>query len=398
MERDKFGRFIKKATLGTELSPDSSILTINGKQYKIKPEANQAFTTFKQQGSYAGTLQDWLQTDQGKGYLEEVVPGMKTGTVSPDGSTEKIKYTINAAGEYISFAGKVLSEEEVALNPDKYQFEFDAEKSSGVNIYDPLASYKNPSQTRPIDKTKIANFLDFARAGLEASTNNKIAKRALAAEKPFLQDVSESHRSIYGDYRAQVQGEKAAAKLRNMASKPMTSDGALQQQMMLDAQIKGQEYIDQGNAKDDAMIKQTREVAWQQEKEHQQQRQAVAMQNRQAMLMSEKNKANILNSRDSANYSQVVAPLLGGIEQRLRNEGKEQKAYQDYYDNAIAKQNVWNSYDPGLTDVQKELRNKYLLEGEMPTAPTVEDTNEDNRVFAGWDSEIVTATEDKQYI
>jgi hypothetical protein len=47
MERDKFGRFIKKATLGTELSPDSSILTINGKQYKIKPEANQAFTTFK---------------------------------------------------------------------------------------------------------------------------------------------------------------------------------------------------------------------------------------------------------------------------------------------------------------------------------------------------------------
>jgi hypothetical protein len=30
--------------------------------------------------------------------------------------------------------------------------------------------------------------------------------------------------------------------------------------------------------------------------------------------MSEKNKANILNSRDSANYSQVVAPLLGGME------------------------------------------------------------------------------------
>ena len=57
--------------------------------------------------------------------------------------------------------------------------------------------------------------------------NNKIAKRAIAAEKPFLQDVSESHRAIYGDYRAQVQGEKAAAQLRNMASKPLTSDGAL---------------------------------------------------------------------------------------------------------------------------------------------------------------------------
>jgi hypothetical protein len=38
--------------------------------------------------------------------------------------------------------------------------------------------------------------------------------------------------------------------------------------------------------------------------------------------MSEKNKAQIENSRDSANFSQVVAPLMGGIEQRLRNEGK----------------------------------------------------------------------------
>ena len=46
----------------------------------------------------------------------------------------------------------------------------------------------------------------------------------------------------------------------------------------------------------------------------------------------------------------------------------------------------------------KVVKTEYLVEGEMPTAPTVEDTNEDNRVFAGWNSEIVSATEDKQYI
>jgi hypothetical protein len=34
------------------------------------------------------------------------------------------------------------------------------------------------------------------------AVNNKIAEKALEAEKPFLQDVSESHRSVYGDYRA----------------------------------------------------------------------------------------------------------------------------------------------------------------------------------------------------
>jgi hypothetical protein len=48
----------------------------------------------------------------------------------------------------------------------------------------------------------MANFLEFARAGIGAAVNNKIAERALEAEKPFLQDVSESHRPIYGDYRA----------------------------------------------------------------------------------------------------------------------------------------------------------------------------------------------------
>jgi hypothetical protein len=39
------------------------------------------------------------------------------------------------------------------------------------------------------------------------------------------------------------------------------------------------------------------------------------------MLMTEKNKAQIENTRDSANYSQILAPLLAGTEQRLRNEG-----------------------------------------------------------------------------
>jgi hypothetical protein len=51
------------------------------------------------------------------------------------------------------------------------------------------------------------------------------------------------------------------------------------------------------------------------------------MQNKQAMLMTEKNKANILNMRDSANFSQVVFPLLAGKEQRLRNEGAKQEYY-----------------------------------------------------------------------
>jgi hypothetical protein len=60
--------------------------------------------------------------------------------------------------------------------------------------------------------------LEVTRAGIGAHVNNKIAERALKAEKPLLQDVSESHHNIYGDYRSKIRGEQAAAQLRNAAS------------------------------------------------------------------------------------------------------------------------------------------------------------------------------------
>lgn len=410
MQRDKRGRFVKKAQSGMTF-------TLDGVQYKVKPEANQAFT---KQSKYKD-MNEWLATLEGQSYLERVTPGTGslnnpmtpkftaapklevpnmndplgiehrkslqyhdtisggTGYLS-DLAPEKITYTTGKDGKMRDEYGNVISSFDLMRNPNWYQsgdiraatsiptpdVTEEKEDSNGMNLSqttgDKLGQGLGKAVTS-INKTKLADYLEYARAGIAAGVNNKIAERALKAEKPFLQDVSESHRSIYGDYRSQVQGEKAAAQLRNMASKPLTSDGALQQQMMMEAQIKGQEYIDQGNAKDEAMIKQTREVAWQQEKENQQQRQAAAMQNRQAMLMSQKNKTNILNTRDSANFSQVVSPLLAAKEQRLRSEGAQQEYYQDYYDDALVSNEVWNTFEDGLTDSQKILKNKYLTEG-----------------------------------
>lgn len=451
MQRDKRGRFIKKANLGTTLTQDKegSEIIIGGKKYRIKAGSSGAYSAYTT--SAAGQSQeilkpeDWLAQNKDL-HLEEVTENLN-GSTTPattslnsassytiPGSQKALNYTskfdvtmdqitkehpeifgfgdlqFNAEdpyglkgqkdallrwqsmggsedsllaptkikiqmkdGKYYDPSGKELSFLE-AMNTNLYEIDFTSgnteggaggneEKSAGMTLTevgDPIGDAKN---SKPINKGKLADFLELTRAGIGASVNNKVAQRALDAEKPFLQDVSESHRAVYGDYRAQVQGEKAAAQLRNMASKPLTSDGALQQQMMMDAQIKGQQYIDQGNAQDEAMIKQTREVAWQQEKENQQQRQAAAMQNRQAMLMSEKNKANILNMRDSANFSQVVSPLLAGKEQRLRNKAAQQEYYQDYYDDATVTQDVWSNFNDGLSESQKVLRDKYINEG-----------------------------------
>lgn len=438
MQRDKKGRFVKKATGGTQLLKDTLTLR-NGKTYKLK------------QGMQANLQQDsWLtlamqNPDAYEQYLSQYYdpvdassPASSGGEVSPTNSNSgtssfsipgfnasllttpiKLDYNLNTPvdsqgqfkllqqnktyglgpeqkikvtqkdGKYYGERGVEVPLSLVMTNPNSYEIgfleefkDYDPSKvpvkedSKGMNLKeeDPLKQSKNQGQ-KPLDKTKMANFLEFARAGIGAAVNNKVAERALEAEKPFLQDVSESHRSVYGDYRAQVEGEKAAAKLRNMASKPLTADGALQQQMMLDAQIKGQEYIDKGNAQDEAIIKQTREAAWAQEKENAQQRQAVAMQNRQAMLMSQKNKAQIENARDSANFSQVAAPLMMGIEQRLRNEGKIQKAYQDHYNDALVQNDVYNTFRDGLTDTQKTLIDTYQTSGLEGLTKYLKDNN-----------------------
>ena len=313
MQRDKRGRFVKKAQEGTVLNEDS--LIANGKKYKLKPGVFLPTDIHTMDLNNADILDEVINQ-----YFDQVDEPV---TTTNDTSTSR---TVPA----VKSAGMVLT-------------------GNNTNTRSKSSLYN------PINKTKLANFLELTRAGIGASVNNKIADRALSAEKPFVQDVSESHRSVYGDYRAQVQGEKAAAQLRNMASKPITSDGALQQQMMMDAQIKGQQYIDQGNAQDEALIKQTRETAWQQEKENQQQRQAAAMQNRRTMLMSEKNKAQIRNMRDSANFSQVVSPLLSATEQRLRNKGVQQDYYQDYYNDALVKSDVYANFRDGLSDTRNNV-------------------------------------------
>lgn len=367
MQRDKRGRFVKKADLGTSLSLN------NPSGGGVSTSLNFG-TTKKIRYNY----KDGLIVDENGNIL--------TALDVSDASRYQRDFSLQPN---LNFSGSTYS----TLNVPKLDAESDIEKvkesiedpSAGINLTDPneknFGSNLVGAISKSIDKTKLADYLEYARAGIGVAVNNKIADRALEAEKPFLQDISESHRSVYGDYRSQIQGEKAAAQLRNMASKPLTSDGALQQQMMMEAQIKGQEYIDQGNAKDDAMRRQTQEVAWQQEKENQQQRQAVAMQNKQAVLMSEKNKAQIENMRDSANYSQVVEQYLGAQEQRLRNKGAEQEYYQEYYDDALVQSDVWNTYREGFTESQKQLLNIY-------NSGTVADwdayLNEDTKRASDW--------------
>ena len=353
MERDKRGRFVKKAAGG-------DILIKN----PLLPGSLNSTSSFL--GNYSLGASNSPISLNGAQPIED-----------PLKSNTKIKVGRYSDGKLYNQFGREITPEEFStgkyqlsseLGPlqigDTYIFPSNIEKSNGFNIYDDEQNnVKSLNKQGFLNKDNLANILEFTGGAIATSVNNKITDRALEAEKPFLQDISESHRSVYGDYRAQVEGEKAAAQLRNAASQPLTSDGALQQQMMMQAQIKGQEYIDKGNAQDEAFIKQTRETAWQQEKENQQQRQSVAMQNRQAMLMTEKNKAQIESIRDSNNFSQVVAPFISNRIQDLRAKSAEQKYYQDVYNNALVDKEVWNDTSD-LSPEELELQKIFLTGGE----------------------------------
>lgn len=360
MQRDKRGRFVKKATNGMAASLN------NPSGAAVQPTLN--FGTKKIRYNF----KDGLIVDE----LGNVLTAMDVSDTMKYQRDNTLQVSPNFLGnsyssrfnKYIPSAEDIISKAHSELSQTTPKEEEEVVKkvpSFGMNLKNSINKIGKgiANGISSIDKTKLADFIELTRAGITASVNNKIADRALEAEKPFLQDVTESHRSVYGDYRSKIQGEKAAAQLRSLASKPLTSDGAVQQKMMMDAQIKGQEYVDQGNAKDDAMRRQTQEVAWQQEKENQQQRMAVAMQNKQAMFMSEKNKAQIENMRDSANFSQVVSPLLSAGEQRLRNKGAEQEYYQDHYNDALVQNEVYATFRDGLTDSQKAMVDTYQTQG-----------------------------------
>ena len=209
MQRDKRGRFVKKADLGTSLSLNS-------------PSGGGVSSSL----NFGSTKK--IRYNYKDGLIVDENGNVLTALEVSDTTKYQRDYTLQPNP---NFLGNTLNIPSINNTPAENVNESAEDPSAGINLKDPnkksLGNVLTTALTSSIDKTKLADYLEYARAGIGASINNKIAERALEAEKPFLQDVSESHRSVYGDYRSKIEGEKAAAKLRNMASKPLTSDGAL---------------------------------------------------------------------------------------------------------------------------------------------------------------------------
>lgn len=210
------------------------------------------------------------------------------------------------------------------------------------------------------------------RAFLADAANKRMTKMALEGEKPYLYDPFQVHRSVKSDLDAEMQGQSNAAKLSSMASRPLTSDGNLQTATMLEAQAKGQEFINQGKAKSNEAMKESSELAWQQEKENARDRHNVAQQNRLSMMKTDANKNKIQMAYESKKHN-IQDTLLQQIEYEARQKQLENKSKQDAFaqaDITAAVSGDPNKYGAGLTEEELAVWTKMMAGADYTSLDT----------------------------
>lgn len=176
MQRDKRGRFVKKATNGMAAS-------LNNPSGAVKPLTLNLGSPIKKT-KY--NLKNGLYIDEFGNVLN-----MLDVTSNPDKYERDygLQVTPTFLGTSIPTA-KTSESTAVEVSETSNEEEFDKnDPSAGRNLFDNVKGKIGESlgnAVSSISKTKLADYLEYARAGITAGVNNKIAERALEAEKPFL--------------------------------------------------------------------------------------------------------------------------------------------------------------------------------------------------------------------
>lgn len=142
----------------------------------------------------------------------------------------------------------------------------------------PVSTPKNGVLTGMFNNPTV--LYGLPRAMYADRINRKLTDMAKDSITPLLKDPMQVNRITRGDLDAEVRGQKTYANLRNMASKPISSDANIQQAMQLEAELKGQEAINAGQAQSNQVQRQYDEMAWQQGKENASNRHETSMYNR----------------------------------------------------------------------------------------------------------------------
>lgn len=231
---------------------------------------------------------------------------------------------------------------------------------------------------------KALAVMNYMRAVGHNKEQLDIANRMV----PLLYDPMEHHRSVYGNLRAIAEGNRAAGEVRNLTSRPITSDGSLQLAGRLEGENLAQQYIRQGWQSDDETMRQMSELTWQQEKENRENRYNIAMKNRENMHQVSKEKLMALMGKKRADYESgtnfinewrtwINAKQQADKENANLLFNKEMLNYvtnnpQEYIPNWKLYEKLWNRYNNGetlsadeqrtISQIQSHLSNAYYNE------------------------------------
>lgn len=201
------------------------------------------------------------------------------------------------------------------------------------------------------------------------AANNRAAKVYKEGLKPTLLDTFENTVPLQGNFQAKTNAEQQAGNLESVAARPRTSDASLQLAGELEASDRAGQARFQGGLQDAEMFYKTRMLGQQESDAAKARRVEVANRNRASMNAIDAAKKQIDAGRITANYQQVIAPYLAGVENRFRQARgmKNQLALESYlnrvgseYDAELAK--IGETYKNDPVGAQREiskLRSKY---------------------------------------
>lgn len=201
------------------------------------------------------------------------------------------------------------------------------------------------------------------------AANNRAAKVYKEGLKPTLLDTFENAVPLQGNFQAKTNAEQQAGNLESVAARPRTSDASLQLAGELEASDRAGQARFQGGLQDAEMFYKTRMLGQQESDAAKARRVEVANRNRASMNAIDAAKKQIDAGRITANYQQVIAPYLAGVENRFRQARgmKNQLALESYlnrvgseYDTELAK--IGETYKNDPVGAQREiskLRSKY---------------------------------------
>ena len=151
-------------------------------------------------------------------------------------------------------------------------------------------------------------------------TNNRAAAKYKEGLRPNLISTFENQVPVQGNFQAKNAAYGQAAELESLAARPFTSDASLQLAGQLEAGNRAGQMRTQGDMADADMFYRTRMLGQQESDAGKARRVEAANHNMAAMGQIDAAKAQIDSARMTANYAQVLAPWLGGVENQFRQK------------------------------------------------------------------------------